>query len=186
MKNLNAILLAGTLTLSAPAFATKLDLSVRVDGRDTYQLNGNFMEGNTSRVTGDIKIAITDNGQTININQQIPETTTVNQTNMTIASSDTIIIQDQDKISEVEAKIKRSLFTHKLKSFLIKGDDLLKTLQSTYEEMGESIVTRLNLSTDELNLQMYVDVDDMECINNDQKIICNGGATISIQATDEV
>lgn len=190
-------LIAGACALlTSSIMAMSIQITVDATGKSYYENQGNnsFVKS-YGLVTGKAVVKVSERGQVLaNQAQDINEREDSKGLKMIeVLNKSTIRLVDQEIDQQghqsdinaiVNAKIKTKL-GGKLKSIKIEKEELLALYKDELERSGINQLRNLNINTDEVKLSTKIEMSDMECSNDKDRLVCEDRIVLTIKASDE-
>lgn len=176
------ILISALVLFSVSAFADGVDMDISIQGSDVYRVDGKRLEGDFSRISGNIAIEVRQDGQTQNVNMPIPLTQAPNDTRIEVVGKNRVRITEatQGIDAVVPAVIKKKM-SGKIKSLKISSESYLIAMRPVLEKQGLDMLQGFDISSDDASLSLDLDMSDINCALNETKDLeCDSSLTIKI------
>ena len=181
-------LIAGlALLTSMNAFAMSgVTILYRAHGVDTFKIDKDKLLGDFSTINQSVEIAVMENDEIQNFDQQMPTTRIDNDIVMKIDGNRVRYTSAESGIDTVvPAKVSKS-FTGKIRGMNITSEDVLILMKPVLEKQGLDLLRNLNIESDDVKLSFSFDTSDYNCIQNDIKDMeCSSSIEMRISATEK-
>lgn len=181
---MRTLITALVLLTSLNAFADGFTLSLQLNGVDVYRMNRSEFDGDFSRVTGKLELAVEQDGEFQNFEQSLPIQQINNESQLKLSSNRINIVMASEGINAtVPALVKKSI-TGKVRSLKISSEDYLSALRPILEKQGLDVLQGLNLYTEDFKLSTSLQASDYECsVSEVGDLECASSVNIRISAT---